>query len=359
MTDARYQTLAEAAFEGVAVVDQTRIIDANDQLAEMLGYDSHDELVGEDIDCFLPAEDLEAVRRQIQDSVDRDVVTLEQQRCIRKDGDQIVAELRGKLLHEEERTVSILVLRDVTARKLAERRLERAYADLEQFTHIVSHDLRSPLRAVDNLSQWIIEDLDDTVPEQTAKHLALLRERVEHMDHLITDLLDYAHASVREVGLSRVDVGAMLDQIIAHTERPEGIDIRIEGDMPTLKTAQTPLKQIFINLINNAVQHHDRQQGCITVSARRDGNAYEFCVSDDGPGIAERFHTKIFEVFQALRADGDKRSTGMGLSLVKRLVESAGGSIEVESAAPAQRGTTFCFTWPLHWQAGINRDRRH
>ncbi len=169
MIDARYQILAEAAFEGVAVIDGLEIIDANEQLAEMLGYASRDELIGLTIGALLPHDDVATVRDQIQESVATDLTTLEQQRCIRRDGAEIIAELRGKRLHETKGDVSILVFRDVTAWKKAEVDLERAYADLEQFTHIASHDLRAPLRGLDNLSQWILEDLGDDVPEASRR----------------------------------------------------------------------------------------------------------------------------------------------------------------------------------------------
>jgi signal transduction histidine kinase len=100
------------------------------------------------------------------------------------------------------------------------------------------------------------------------------------------------------------------------------------------------------------IYHHDRSEGHITISARPLGAFYEFSVTDDGPGIEAKFHDKIFEVFQTLKAKDDGRGTGMGLTLVKRLVESAGGSIEVESQPTQSRGTTFRFTWPKHWHRG-------
>lgn len=348
----RYRTLSDAAFEGVAVVEETSIIDANDQLAQMLGYESRDELIGEPIDIFLPPADVELIREQVRRSTDshKDVVTLERQRCLCRDGSEILAEIRGKSLQEPHGPTSILVMRDVSEWKRAEQELERAYEDLEQFTRIVSHDLRSPLRALDNLSQWIAEDLGDKVPDETATHLELLQERVAHMDRLLEDLLRYARASGRDARLETIDLAETLRKAVATLDIGDSFEIHIDEQMPTFDTARAPLEQIFVNLITNAVEHHDRDRGRIEIGFERTDGRYLFWVRDDGPGIDPRFHDKIFEVFEALDHDNGSGGTGMGLSLVKRLVESSGGTIEVDSNPANRRGATFRFTWPIHWK---------
>jgi PAS domain S-box-containing protein len=252
MIKRQYQTLAEAAFEGVAVVEELQITDANQQLVELLGYDSRDELIGESFENFLPPEDVDEVSHQIQRSVDVDVATLEQQRLVRKDGSELIAELRGKLLHDDQTTCSILVIRDVTEWEHAERQLKTAYADLEQFSHIASHDLRAPLRALDNLSQWVIEDLGDSIPEESANHLRLMRERIKRMEQLLNDLLRYARATAEDVELEMADVDEIIEQAIDSVDVPAPMNVEVVGDLPVLETARTPLKQVFVNLISNA-----------------------------------------------------------------------------------------------------------
>ena len=350
LADRRYRTLAEAAFEGVAVVEDGEIVDLNDQLVDILGYSSRDQLLGESIEAFIPQEDVALVREQIRRSVDTGVATLEQQRCICRDGTVILAELRGKILPEQRGDSSILVVRDISDWKRAEQELEKAYVDLEQFTRIASHDLRAPLRAVDNLSQWIVEDLGDDIPAESANHLELLRARVQRMERLLEDLLRYARAGGKDTKLERVDVAELIEDAVEGLIIPEGIAIEIGSDLPVFETAWAPLKQVFANLISNAVQHHDRDEGVVCIAAESDDDQWVFSVSDDGPGIPPKYHDKIFEVFHTLEAPSKAEGTGMGLSLVQRLVESAGGRITIETNAPEERGTTFQFTWPRRWK---------
>ncbi|SCZ49969.1 sensor histidine kinase [Thiohalomonas denitrificans] len=225
------------------------------------------------------------------------------------------------------------------------RKLERANADLEQYAYIAAHDLKAPIRAVSMLVTVIEEDFQHRDPQSLSKHAGLLRERVTRMDRLINDLLRYARAGSVNDPPEPVDTRAMVHELIHFLALPSSFRIEVDAAMPSLVTWRTPLSQIFANLLGNAVAHHDRENGHIRVTAHPCGKFYEFEVSDDGPGIREEHRETILQVFQVLNPGEGTQHSGLGLALVKKLVESHEGELFVESGE--SRGATFRFTWPV------------
>lgn len=221
--------------------------------------------------------------------------------------------------------------------------LEKRNQELDRFAYVASHDLKAPLRAINNLSHWIEEDLVDKLDEDTRQHLALMRGRVQRMDNLINGLLSYSRIGRMQYNSHKVEVGQLLTDIIDSLNVPPEFTIEIKGEMPTIVTKLVPLQQVFSNLIVNAIQHSDSQNGRITISVRELANFYEFAVADNGKGIEPQYHDRIFTIFQTLEARDTKESTGIGLSIVKKAVESQGGQVRVESQLGA--GATFYFTW--------------
>lgn len=219
-----------------------------------------------------------------------------------------------------------------------------ANEELEQFTYIMSHDLRTPLRGIVRLSEWLEEDLHATLTKETRYHMQQLRRRVHRLEAMIEGIMRYLRTKSTPFETERVDVREMLKQLRDLLAPPSGFLIKMEGEMPTFITARLPLKQVFSNLISNAIKHHDQGRGQVTISARDLGAFYEFVVADDGPGIAPQFHRKIFVILQTLRSKDETESSGIGLALVKKIVENQGGTITLESAAG--QGATFRFTWP-------------
>lgn len=245
-----------------------------------------------------------------------------------------------------------LAEQEVTERKRAEQtavrhlaELERINAELEQFAYVASHDLKAPLRGIDNLASWIQEDMGDALQGDPRDHLALLRKRVSRMEALLDDLLTYSRAGHGDVELSLIDSGALVKEIADLSNLPTGFTVTTLPGMPIFETAKAPLEQVLRNLIGNAAKHRDRDDGQVTVSAHRDGAMYEFTVADNGPGIAPEFQDRIFKMFQTLKPRDDVEGSGMGLAIVRKLVDAHGGSIRVQSEE-GQRGTSFHFTWP-------------
>ena len=250
------------------------------------------------------------------------------------------------------RTVgAVIAFSDITARRTAERERERLIGalarsnqELDQFAYVASHDLKAPLRGIANLSQWIEEDLGDDVPPDVSEKMALVRGRVQRLEALIDGILQYSRAGrVRSV-IEQVDVEVLVKDVVELLAPPPEIRVTVEPGMPTIRTERTPLQQIFMNLINNAIKYNRHPGAVITVSSRDAGNMYAFSVTDNGPGIEPEYHDRIFGIFQTLESRDRVEGTGIGLSVVKKTVELHGGSITVRSALG--EGATFTFEWP-------------
>lgn len=221
--------------------------------------------------------------------------------------------------------------------------LARSNRELDQFAYVASHDLKAPLRGIANLSRWIEEDLGDALTGEAREQMSLLRDRVRRMERLIDGILEYSRAGRLQAQPEPVDVGALLTDTIELLAPPDTTTVAIGDGMPTIVTERVQLQQVFMNLIANAVRYAQRPDARVTVTARPAGDGYEFAVADNGPGIAPQYHDRVFGIFQTLEAREDARGTGIGLSVVKKLVEARGGRVWVESEPG--HGATFRFTW--------------
>ncbi len=222
--------------------------------------------------------------------------------------------------------------------------LERSNCELDQFAYVTSHDLKAPLRAISNLSQWIEEDIGEQLNDESRQQMALLRNRVQRMDALIQGILEYSRVGRVSEQSDPVDVAALLDEVIDSIDPPPGFTVEVGAGMPCFEAPRVRLQQVFANLIGNAIKYHDRADGKVTVAVEERAEFYCFTVSDDGPGIAPEHHEKIFGIFQTLQARDKVESTGVGLTLVKKIVEDQGGEINLSSRLG--EGAAFHFTWP-------------
>jgi PAS domain S-box-containing protein len=227
----------------------------------------------------------------------------------------------------------------VTAARLGERNRE-----LEQFNYVVSHDLKAPLRAIGSLSEWLEEDLQGQLTNESRRNMKLLRGRVYRLEALINGLLQYSRLGRTQLNFELVPVAELLAKVIDSLDPPSGFTVVVEPPMPILNTDRMLLGQVFTDLIDNAITHHHLPQGQVKITVSEQEDFYEFAVSDDGPGIDQRFYKKIFMIFQTLEPRDKRECTGIGLALVKQIVERQGGRIWVESEVG--KGSTFFFTWP-------------
>lgn len=224
--------------------------------------------------------------------------------------------------------------------------LKKRNDELDQFAYVASHDLKAPLRAIASLSEWIEEDLAETLPEENKHQMRLLRGRVSRMEALINGLLEYSRVGRTQTPSSMVNVSTLLREVIDFLDPPATFMIEVEPGMPTFVTNRLPLLQVLSNLIGNAIKHHNRTDGHVKVSVKDQGQYYEFAISDDGPGIAPEYYDKIFHIFQTLEARDQKECTGVGLAIVKKIIETEGTTITLESEVGV--GSTFRFTWLKH-----------
>ncbi|HUG71309.1 MAG TPA: PAS domain-containing protein [Pirellulaceae bacterium] len=243
------------------------------------------------------------------------------------------------------------VARDITKLKLNEhelerinRDLERSNAELEHFAYVASHDLRSPLRNIDSLTRWILEDVGDMLPAASRNDLLLLRQRVELMNRLLNDLLQYSRVGRIESDPEDIDPGQIVAEVIELVGIPPGFRLDVQPNMPHVHAPRTAIRKVFQNMVDNAIKHHHRTEGVIEIRAADRGTLVEFVVRDDGPGVDPKFHEKVFQIFQTLQRRDDLDTSGMGLAIVKKTVEKYGGQIKL--ASQVGHGATFSFTWP-------------
>lgn len=265
---------------------------------------------------------------------------------VRKDGSRFVASVTLTLRRDDKgNPVGYLIIsKDITEAKRIEDQLIKTNEELEHFAYITSHDLKAPLRAIERLATWIEEDNADKLDEKSKEHLALLRQRTLRLSNLIDGILKYSRAGRIDLNVELVDIKAVLQEVMENLN-PEGrFEICYPKHLPTFKTAKIPLVQVFSNLISNSIKHHHRKKGTIKIEAESLGSFYLFTIKDDGPGIPPEFFDKIFIVFQTLKSRDELESTGIGLSIVKKIVESQGGKVMVQSQVG--HGTTMSFTWP-------------
>ena len=228
---------------------------------------------------------------------------------------------------------------------------ERSNRLLDEFAHAISHDLKAPLRSVANYARWIEEDIGDRLTGEARGHMDLLRAQVERMRAMITDVLDYSRSGRTRAEPERVDIRELVDEVIALLDPPPSVKIDIADHLPTLTTARTPLRQVFLNLVGNAIKHSRRDDAHVQIGVSDTGDAYDFHVRDNGPGIPARAHEKIWTLFHTLApreasASEPNEGTGVGLAIVRQLVEVHGGRAWVESDEGS--GATFHFLWPKH-----------
>ncbi|WP_151058823.1 ATP-binding protein [Cellvibrio sp. KY-YJ-3] len=225
-------------------------------------------------------------------------------------------------------------------------KIQQSNEALERFAYIAAHDLKTPLRAVDTISQWLEEDLEDLLPEKSKQHLDELRRRVKFMDKLLDDTLEYARidATMESKPTEIISGQQLIDEITTLLNPPAGFNINIAEQLAQINLKKFPLQQILYNLINNAIKHHDKECGTVDIHIEENASGYIFSVRDDGPGIDPRYHHKIFEMFQTLQPRDKSKGRGMGLAIVRKIIATTGGAITIES--DIGKGAIFRFTWP-------------
>lgn len=264
------------------------------------------------------------------------------------------------------RLVRLEIATDITERRQAEEAVRTLNAELEQrvqartaeleavnrelkdFAYIVSHDLKAPLRAINRLVNWLVEDYDEAFDERGKEMLALLIGRVKRLDALIDGILEYSRVGRVVDRNESIDLNQLLPDILDSLSPPAHIRIEISPDLPIIVGDTTRILQVFSNLIGNAIKFLDKPDGVIQIDCTEHGEYWRFRVTDNGPGIEPQHYTRIFQIFHTLHSQDTLESTGLGLTIVKKIVELYGGKIWVESEPG--KGSSFRFTFPKSHQ---------
>ncbi len=257
-----------------------------------------------------------------------------------------VQERTGELTASNEHLKEEIIEREKAEHKQTEllKELESANQELKDFAYIASHDLKAPLRAIKTLADWITTDYADKLDKDGQEQLNLLKQRVDRMHNLIDGILQYSRVGRVREKIANVHLDKLLPEIIDILAPPENMKITVDTELPVIKCEETRITQVFQNLLSNAVKYMDKPNGQIKVACAEEGEFWKFSVADNGSGIEKQHWERIFKIFQTLAPRDEFESTGIGLTVVKKIVELYGGNIWLESEPG--KGTTFFFTFP-------------
>lgn len=347
MEDA-FRTMVQGAPNAMLVVgDDGAILTANVRAEEVFGYEAR-ELMGKTVDFLLPeryreghpglrAGYLDAPRVRSMGH-GRDLTALH------KDGRELPVEIGLSPVRWQGQRVVVASIIDLSKRKKMELDLRQANANLEEFTYVASHDLKSPLHGIADLVEWIAEDLEENEIDKVHANLKRVRIRVERMEQVIGDLLTYARAGRRSTELESISPQVLIDDILEIQPVPPHIEVTMDVSAGRFMGARTPLETALRNLISNAVKHHDKPKGKVHIAVVQDEHHCVFSVCDDGPGIPAKSRDRVFRLFQTL-SNSERQGSGIGLALTKRLVESHGGRVVFNDNGSVP-GVTFRVYWP-------------
>jgi PAS domain S-box-containing protein len=338
-----------SATHGMALVNEDgRIVLLNEYLSSMLGY-TRTQLDGQPVEILLP-ERFRGHHGELMQSFRRTPSTRRmgagrELTARHASGADLPVDIGISELQWRGRRMTLVSVLDISARRRAELELKQANENLREFTRVASHDLRSPLRGIADLVQWVQEDLGEHPKAEVARNLARIGDRVSRLERLISDLLRYARSEQVDSDCVQIDFSALVQDILRVEPLPSGFAIDINVDDEPIWAPRTPLQTVLRNLINNAVKHHDRDAGQIVVDVRDDEGLCRISVSDDGPGFPEHAKDRVFRLFQNAGLT-QRAGLGLGLALAKRLAEIHGGRMELVSPLADQRGSCFCLWWP-------------
>ena len=245
----------------------------------------------------------------------------------------------------------IAIRAEITARKLLEEHnvelvaeLQGANRELNDFAYIVSHDLKAPLRGISSLANWLSADYADKLGAEGSTQLGLIVSRAKRLGALVDGILAYSRAGRGREERMAVELDSLVRNTIDLLAAPPHITVTLATPLPRLWMEPFKAQQVFQNLLSNAIKFADKPQSRITVDCVLEGAFWHFSVTDNGIGIDEKYFGKVFQLFQTLAPRDKIEGTGVGLALVKRIVEIEGGSVWLESCPGV--GTTFHFTLP-------------
>ncbi len=343
--------LFENAAVGIAICLGDRMLKINQRLSDMLGYVER-ELSGKSIYETVYLNDREALEENTEALYNYEVSQISHEARLKKSNNMTfwahfnVSRIKGG----KGMNYYIYIIEDVQEKKNYEvkqmaliEQLKEINGQLESFAHVVSHDLKAPLNGMNTVMMWIKQYMEKKgVDDQMKEYLLLVDDRVAKMYRLIEGVMEYSKVSQSDEKRELVNMGEALTETLQLLNVPNHMEIRSKGEFPEIWVNKLKMKQIFLNLIDNALRHNDKKRGLIEISAKENDSFWNFTVRDNGSGVPKRHLNKIFKIFNTLDTTG--KHTGIGLALVKKVVEHYNGNITVDSV----EGEYCKFTFTLN-----------
>ncbi|WP_454797537.1 sensor histidine kinase [Novosphingobium lindaniclasticum] len=350
------QTIAEKRFSqvfenlplGALVVDtRQRIVQVNSALASEFGY-PREELVGQPLETLLPARCRQAHSEHVEGYVaapaSRMMGTGRDLTGLHRSGQEIPVEIALTRLENAAQPMFMAIVSDISSRKRSETALQQTNAQLEEFTYVASHDLRSPLRGIGDLVTWIREDLSGfELPDDVQYNFDRISLRIDRAEQMIDDLLRYARAGVRDTDMETISPAELVEEALALALVPDSFTIEVDLQGGDIVAPRAPLSTSLRNLIGNAVKHHGGASGRVRITMREEGRFSVFTVDDDGQGVTPGNEERIFKLFH--RASPGTSGDGVGLAFTRRMINAHGGMVTVRSPG-ALGGASFEIHWP-------------
>jgi PAS domain S-box-containing protein len=354
-SEARMRAIFETAVDAIITIDEHGTVErANPAAEKLFGY-AEAELRGRNVSMLMPSPHREAhdgyIRHYLTTGEKRIIGKGREVQGLRRDGSLFPMDLAVTEMWLGGRRMFTGLVRDITERKRAEEKAQQllqeltsANEELTNFAYVVSHDLKAPLRGIGSLADWLAHDYADKFNDEGKEHMRLLINRVHRMGGLIDGILQYSRVGRIKEAVVPVKLDQVVAEVVDLLAPPPHIKVTVMPGMPTVAGEPTRIQQLFHNLVSNAVKYMDKPQGEIDVGWADEGSHWRFHVRDNGPGIAERHFERIFQLFQTLAPRDRVESTGVGLALVKKIVEMYQGKVWLESELG--QGSTFYFTLP-------------
>ena len=360
--EAYIRSLMNSLIEGVISTNEYGVIETFNPAAEdIFGY-TENEAIGQNVSFLTPNiypnNNENFLKRHLGTGVAKTHLgVIEEVKGLHKNGTIFPMEIAVGEMRWKDHIVFTCIVNDISERKLEEEHkmrliheLESTHEELKNFAYVVSHDLKAPLRAISALASWLSHDYSDKFDEEGKKHMHLLIQRVYRMDNLINGILQYSRVGQVKERLVAVNLDQLVREVIDSISPPSHIEVVIENILPTIMIEPTRIEQVFQNLLSNAIKYMDKSQGEIHIACNSgvgcnsEDKLWEFSITDNGPGIETRHFERIFQLFQTLTPRDKVEGTGVGLSLVKKIVEMYGGKVWLKSEIG--EGSTFFFTLP-------------
>ncbi len=355
-SEAKIRAIINSALDAVVVINQKGEVTEWNSRAEMIFGWTQEEMEGLTLaETIIPSQFREAHHNGFHHYLKTGEGPALNQRleisAMNRQGVEFPIELTIIPIKLEEEYFFSAFIRDITERKRAEekrenlvKQLAQANSELKDFAYVVSHDLKAPLRAISSLAHWIADDYEDQFDEDGREQLNLLRGRVNRMSELITGILNYSRIGRVNTEIEKIHTHELVTEVVDLINSNDQLEIIISESLPTIQYNKLCFQQVIQNLVSNAIKYNDKPKGVVEIGYFKGMHQHTFWVKDNGPGISPKYHEKIFRIFQTLRPRDEVEATGVGLSIVKKIVNLFDGKIWLESELG--EGSCFYFTIP-------------